>query len=72
MTSIVDPALGCVGQPRLLAGLDVLPRLDRANHLVVHGPLPQYNQDELVELAEGIDLKGRGERAFRSPASSKP
>lgn len=64
MTSIVDPALGCVGQPRLLAGLDVLPRLDRANHLVVHGPLPQYNQDELVELAEGIDLKGRGGAGF--------
>lgn len=64
MTSIVDPALGCVGQPRLLAGLDVLPRLDRANHLLVHGPLPQYNSDDLVELAEGIDLKGRGGAGF--------
>ncbi|MET9883374.1 NADH-ubiquinone oxidoreductase-F iron-sulfur binding region domain-containing protein [Streptomyces sp. NPDC006430] len=64
MTSLVDPALGCVGQPRLLAGLDALPRLDRADHLVVHGPLPQYTSDELVELAEGIDLRGRGGAGF--------
>ncbi|MFB7057534.1 NADH-ubiquinone oxidoreductase-F iron-sulfur binding region domain-containing protein [Streptomyces vinaceus] len=64
MTSIVDPALGCVGQPRLLAGLDVLPRLDRANHAVVHGPIPQYTAGDLVELAEGIDLRGRGGAGF--------
>ncbi|GGS81006.1 MULTISPECIES: NADH-quinone oxidoreductase subunit NuoF family protein [Streptomyces] len=60
----VTPALGCVGQPRVLAGLDTLPRLDRADHLAVHGPLPLYRPEELVELAEDIDLRGRGGAGF--------
>ncbi|MEU5808759.1 MULTISPECIES: NADH-ubiquinone oxidoreductase-F iron-sulfur binding region domain-containing protein [unclassified Streptomyces] len=60
----VTPALGCVGQPRVLAGLDALPRLDREDHLVVHGPVPSYGPEELVELAEDIDLRGRGGAGF--------
>ncbi|MCJ1676054.1 ferredoxin [Streptomyces sp. APSN-46.1] len=53
-----------MGQPRLLAGLDTAARLDRVGHLTVHGALPQYSPDELVELAEGIDLRGRGGAGF--------
>ncbi|WP_308345403.1 NADH-ubiquinone oxidoreductase-F iron-sulfur binding region domain-containing protein [Streptomyces sp. ISL-94] len=58
------PGLGCVGAPRLLAGLDRAPRLDRAAHLAVHGTLPRYRPDELVGLADDIDLRGRGGAGF--------
>lgn len=58
------PALGCVGGPRLLAGLDAAERLDRAGHLDVHGALPRYPSEELVALAEGIALGGRGGAGF--------
>ncbi|MBT2457553.1 ferredoxin [Streptomyces sp. ISL-86] len=64
MTGVPRPALGCVGQPRLLAGLDTAARLDRTGHLSVHGALPAYRPDDLVELAEGIDLRGRGGAGF--------
>lgn len=58
------PALGCVGAPRLLAGLDRTPRLDREAHLAVHGPLPRFRPDDLVALTEDIDLRGRGGAGF--------
>ncbi|MEU9032432.1 NADH-ubiquinone oxidoreductase-F iron-sulfur binding region domain-containing protein [Streptomyces sp. NPDC048383] len=64
MTGVTRPALGCVGQPRLLAGLDTATRLDREAHLSVHGPLPPYRPDELTDLAERIDLRGRGGAGF--------
>ncbi len=64
MTDLPRPALGCVGMPRLLAGLDVMARLDRAAHLSVHGDLPRYGLEDLVQLAEGIDLRGRGGAGF--------
>ncbi|MGW0899053.1 oxidoreductase, partial [Streptomyces goshikiensis] len=53
-----------MGQPRLLAGLDTAARLDRVGHLTVHGALPQYRVDDLIELAEAIDLRGRGGAGF--------
>ncbi|MCX4540076.1 NADH-ubiquinone oxidoreductase-F iron-sulfur binding region domain-containing protein [Streptomyces sp. NPDC012746] len=53
-----------MGQPRLLAGLDTASRLDRVGHLTVHGALPQYRSEDLVELAEAIDLRGRGGAGF--------
>ncbi|MFD7560662.1 MULTISPECIES: NADH-ubiquinone oxidoreductase-F iron-sulfur binding region domain-containing protein [unclassified Streptomyces] len=58
------PGLGCVGAPRLLAGLDRAARLDREAHLAVHGPLPRCHPDELVTLADDIDLRGRGGAGF--------
>ncbi|MFB6620349.1 NADH-ubiquinone oxidoreductase-F iron-sulfur binding region domain-containing protein [Streptomyces sp. NPDC085524] len=58
------PGLGCVGAPRLLAGLDRAARLDREVHLAVHGPLPRCHPDELVALADDIDLRGRGGAGF--------
>ncbi|MGW0754694.1 NADH-ubiquinone oxidoreductase-F iron-sulfur binding region domain-containing protein [Streptomyces sp. NPDC002587] len=58
------PSLGCVGAPRLLAGLDQLPRLDRSAHLAAHGTLPRYRPGELIALAEDIDLRGRGGAGF--------
>ncbi|RSS74775.1 NADH-quinone oxidoreductase subunit NuoF family protein [Streptomyces sp. WAC06614] len=58
------PVLGSVGPPRLLAGLDTAARLDRVSHLTVHGALPRHRPDELVDLAENIDLRGRGGAGF--------
>ncbi|TDC07792.1 oxidoreductase [Streptomyces sp. 8K308] len=58
------PALAVVGQPRLLAGLDVTTRLDRVAHLTVHGPLPRLRLEEVIALAENIDLRGRGGAGF--------
>nr|WP_317852575.1 NADH-ubiquinone oxidoreductase-F iron-sulfur binding region domain-containing protein [Streptomyces venezuelae] len=58
------PALGSVGPPRLLAGLDTAARLDRVAHLTRHGSLPRYRPDELAALAENIDLRGRGGAGF--------
>ncbi|WP_319726459.1 NADH-ubiquinone oxidoreductase-F iron-sulfur binding region domain-containing protein [Streptomyces sp. MB09-01] len=53
-----------MGAPRLLAGLDQAPRLDRVAHLTTHGSLPRYRPDELVDLADNIDLRGRGGAGF--------
>lgn len=60
----IRPAIGCVGPPRLLAGLDEVVRLDRVTHLTVHGSLPRLRPDELVALAENINLRGRGGAGF--------
>ncbi|MEU9145547.1 NADH-ubiquinone oxidoreductase-F iron-sulfur binding region domain-containing protein [Streptomyces sp. NPDC048349] len=64
MTGEPRPGLGCVGAPRLLAGLDRLPRLDRDAHLTAHGTLPRFRPDDLVRLADDIDLRGRGGAGF--------
>ncbi|MFJ6755920.1 MULTISPECIES: NADH-ubiquinone oxidoreductase-F iron-sulfur binding region domain-containing protein [unclassified Streptomyces] len=64
MTGEPTPSLGCVGAPRLLAGLDQAPRLDRVAHLTTHGSLPRYRPEELVDLADNIDLRGRGGAGF--------
>ncbi|UGY90330.1 NADH-quinone oxidoreductase subunit NuoF family protein [Streptomyces gobiensis] len=58
------PTLASVGPPRLLAGLDKAVRLDRVTHLTVHGSLPMPRAEELVELAQNIDLRGRGGAGF--------
>ncbi|MEJ8648278.1 NADH-ubiquinone oxidoreductase-F iron-sulfur binding region domain-containing protein [Streptomyces sp. MS1.AVA.3] len=58
------PTLASFGPPRLLAGLDEMPRMDRVAHLSRHGSLPQLNSTELVALAEDIDLRGRGGAGF--------
>ncbi|GHF67863.1 oxidoreductase [Streptomyces mashuensis] len=58
------PVLSAVGPPRLLAGLDRTPWLDLAAHLALHGPLPHLSGGELADLAEGVDLRGRGGAGF--------
>ncbi|MFE1177324.1 NADH-ubiquinone oxidoreductase-F iron-sulfur binding region domain-containing protein [Streptomyces sp. NPDC058773] len=58
------PTLASFGPPRLLAGLDEIPRMDRVAHLSRHGSLPQLTSQELVALAEDIDLRGRGGAGF--------
>src|SRR6266487_4140223 len=53
-----------IGTPRLTAGLDRMFRLDLAAHLAVHGPFPRLTISELIDLAESVDLRGRGGAAF--------
>lgn len=64
MSGLPRPSLGCVGAPRLLAGLDQAARLDRVAHLTTHGQMPRYRPEELVDLADNIDLRGRGGAGF--------
>ncbi|MFE9258788.1 NADH-ubiquinone oxidoreductase-F iron-sulfur binding region domain-containing protein [Streptomyces sp. NPDC006879] len=58
------PKLTSIGPPRLLAGLDGMDRLDRVNHLTVHGTPPAMRPEDLVALAENTDLRGRGGAGF--------
>ncbi|MBT2386398.1 oxidoreductase, partial [Streptomyces sp. ISL-11] len=56
--------MSTVGPPRLLAGLDERPWVDRAAHLALHGTPPTPSAGELTGLAEGIGLRGRGGAGF--------
>lgn len=62
------PSLASFGPPRLLAGLGTggawHRRLDRVGHLTVHGQMPELRLQEVVDLAENIDLRGRGGAGF--------
>ncbi|MFI1968568.1 oxidoreductase [Streptomyces cinnamoneus] len=58
------PTLAAVGPPRLLAGLDQRPWLDRAAHLALHGAQPALSAGELTELAKNVGLRGRGGAGF--------
>jgi NADH:ubiquinone oxidoreductase subunit F (NADH-binding)/ferredoxin len=53
-----------VGQARLTAGLDRMPRLDLASHRAVFGFPPTLPAAELIGICEQVDLRGRGGAAF--------
>ena len=65
-TRTVDsiPEVLRIGPARLTAGLDQHTRLDYDAHRLAHGPLPRYDRDELIALAEKIKLKGKGGAGF--------
>jgi len=58
------PEARCIGQPRLTAGLDRFRRIDLAGYHLVFGRLPRPPAGRLVEMAEQVDLRGRGGAAF--------
>ncbi|RAY13113.1 NADH-quinone oxidoreductase subunit I [Actinomadura craniellae] len=53
-----------IGGPRLTMGFDRFDRLDLDRHRAVHGGLPELDLDELIEMAEKIEMRGRGGAAF--------
>ncbi|MFD9130226.1 NADH-ubiquinone oxidoreductase-F iron-sulfur binding region domain-containing protein [Kitasatospora sp. NPDC059571] len=53
-----------LGRPVLFAGLEHTEQLDYRAHLVVHGGLPAMSADELADLAENVNLRGRGGAGF--------
>ena len=58
------PAIMRIGAARLTAGLDRLPRLDLEAHRDIFGPLPRLSVEELISVAERVDLRGQGGAAF--------
>jgi NADH:ubiquinone oxidoreductase subunit F (NADH-binding)/ferredoxin len=58
------PEAFCIGQPRLTAGLDRLRRIDRAGYQTVFGQVPRLTAEQLISMAEQVDLRGRGGAAF--------
>ncbi|MFJ9443786.1 hypothetical protein ACIRRH_18205 [Kitasatospora sp. NPDC101235] len=58
------PQVRALGPARLTAGLDRFQRLNLASHLRVHPPLPRSTRDDLLDLAERVDLRGRGGAGF--------
>jgi len=63
MTS-AGPEVMCIGQPRLTAGLDRIERISLTRHYTVFGTLPRLTADQLIGMAEQVDLRGRGGAAF--------
>jgi len=54
------PEARCIGRPRLTAGLDRFRRIDLAAYHMVFGRLPSPPAGRLIEMAEQVDLRGRG------------
>ena len=50
------PAIMRIGAARLTAGLDRMPRLDLEAHRDIFGPLPRLSAEELIAMAEQVDL----------------
>jgi Na+-translocating ferredoxin:NAD+ oxidoreductase RnfC subunit len=58
------PTIMRIGAARLTAGLDRMPRLDLEAHRDIFGPLPRLSAEELISMAEQVDLRGQGGAAF--------
>jgi NADH:ubiquinone oxidoreductase subunit F (NADH-binding)/ferredoxin len=58
------PEVLSVGQPRLTEGLDRRKRLDLTAYRAAFGPAPTLARGWLTEMAEQVDLRGRGGAAF--------
>src|SRR5271165_3642721 len=58
------PTIMRVGAARMTAGLDRLPRIDLEAHRDIFGPLPRLSAEELIAMAEQVDLRGQGGAAF--------
>ncbi|MFD0686892.1 NADH-quinone oxidoreductase subunit NuoF family protein [Actinomadura fibrosa] len=57
-------AVSNIGGPRLTLGFDRFDRLDLDRHLAVHGRLRAPALDDLVRMAEQVDMRGRGGAGF--------
>jgi NADH:ubiquinone oxidoreductase subunit F (NADH-binding)/ferredoxin len=59
----------CIGQARMTAGLDRVARIDLSTHYEVFGSLPKLTAQQLIDMSQQVDLRGRGGAAF--PVSRK-
>jgi NADH:ubiquinone oxidoreductase subunit F (NADH-binding)/ferredoxin len=64
MTLTHDLETICIGQPRLTAGLDRWRRIDLTAYRKVFGRSPRLSAEQLIRLADQVDLRGRGGAAF--------
>jgi NADH:ubiquinone oxidoreductase subunit F (NADH-binding)/ferredoxin len=62
--AMAEPPAMRIGRARLTAGLDRYARLDLATHQQVFGSVRRLTANQLIELAERVDLRGRGGAAF--------
>ncbi|MBW8480863.1 NADH-quinone oxidoreductase subunit NuoF family protein [Actinomadura parmotrematis] len=53
-----------IGGPRLTLGFDRFDRLDLERHQAVHGKLSLPLLDDLVQMCEQVDMRGRGGAGF--------
>ncbi|MFC6886364.1 NADH-quinone oxidoreductase subunit NuoF family protein [Actinomadura yumaensis] len=60
----VTGGIAGTGGPRLTLGFERFDRLDLDRHLAVHGRLRTPVLDDLVSMAEKVDLRGRGGAGF--------
>jgi NADH:ubiquinone oxidoreductase subunit F (NADH-binding)/ferredoxin len=58
------PDAMCIGQARMTAGLDRVDCLDLGTHYQVFGSLPRLTAEQLIDMAQQVDLRGRGGAAF--------
>jgi NADH:ubiquinone oxidoreductase subunit F (NADH-binding)/ferredoxin len=58
------PAIMRIGAARLTAGLDRYPRLDLEAHRDLFGRLPRLSDDDIMAMAQQVDLRGHGGAAF--------
>jgi NADH:ubiquinone oxidoreductase subunit F (NADH-binding)/ferredoxin len=53
-----------IGQARLFAGLDRVQHIDLNAYQAIFGKLPRLTADQLIAMAQQVDLRGRGGAAF--------
>ena len=63
-TELDVPPIMRIGAARMTAGLDRMTRLDLEAHTEIFGPLPRMSADELITMAQQVDLRGQGGAAF--------
>ena len=63
-TELDVPPIMRIGAARMTAGLDRMTRLDLEAHTEIFGPLPRMSADDLITMAQQVDLRGQGGAAF--------
>jgi NADH:ubiquinone oxidoreductase subunit F (NADH-binding)/ferredoxin len=58
------PEVMRIGQARLTAGLDRFTHIGLPEHEEIFGPVRRMTAAQLIDLAESVDLRGRGGAAF--------
>ncbi len=64
MNDLPVPEAMRIGRARLTAGLDRYASIDLPTHQEIFGPMRRMTARQLVEMAESVDLRGRGGAAF--------